>query len=136
LRGHSVGSHETDNKHGHVVCNAIKKLGYARGVTRENDGPDGRTFDGEGRLKSRSLRGPEIIDGIPCAPTREVTFHANGHLESAELAGPFASIHGILPKGTVVELDDAKRIVRVTLSEPSILATKHFSAGVAIAFPQ
>ena len=105
-------------------------------MTRENDGPDGRTFDGEGRLKSRSLRGPEIIDGIPCAPTREVTFHANGHIESAELAGPFASTHGILPRGTVVELDDAKRIVRVTLSEPAMLATKHFSAGVAIAFPQ
>jgi hypothetical protein len=105
-------------------------------VSRENDGPDGRTFDADGRLKSRSLRAAETIDGIPCAPTREVTFHANGRLETAELAGPFASVHGILPKGTVVELDDARRIVRVTLSEPAVLATKHFSAGVAIAFPQ
>lgn len=98
--------------------------------------PDGRTFDGEGRLKSRSLRSPEVIDGIPCSPSRPVTFHANGRIESAELAGPFASQHGILPKGTFVELDDAKRILRVTLSEPATLATKNFAAGVAIAFPQ
>lgn len=98
--------------------------------------PDGRTFDAEGRLASRSLRQPETIDGIPCSPNRPVTFHANGRIESAELAGPFASVHGILPRGSFVELDDAKRIVRVTLSEPAMLATKHFSSGVAIAFPQ
>ena len=98
--------------------------------------PDGRTFDAEGRLKSRSLRAPEVIDAIPCSPNRAVTFHANGRIESAELAGPFASVHGILPRGSVVELDDALRIVRVTLSEPATLATKNFPAGVAIAFPQ
>lgn len=98
--------------------------------------PDGRSFDAEGRLKSRSLRQVESIDGIPCSPNRPVTFHANGRIESAELAGPFASVHGILPRGTFIELDDAKRIVRVTLSEPATLATKNFAAGVAIAFPQ
>ena len=98
--------------------------------------PDGRTFDAEGRLASRSLRQTETIDGIPCSPNRPVTFHANGRIESAELAGPFASQHGILPRGSFVELDDSKRIVRVTLSEPAMLATKHFSSGVAIAFPQ
>lgn len=98
--------------------------------------PDGRTFDADGRLRGRSLRAPETIDGIPCAASRQVTFHANGRVESAELAGPLASAHGILPKGTVVELDDAARIVRVTLSEPATLATKNFAAGVAIAFPQ
>jgi hypothetical protein len=98
--------------------------------------PDGRTYDAEGRIKSRSLRTVESIDGIPCSPNRPVTFHANGRIESAELAGPFASAHGILPRGSFVELDDAKRIVRVTLSEPAVLATRNFSAGVAIAFPQ
>ena len=98
--------------------------------------PDGRTFDAEGRLRSRSLRAPETIDGIPCAPAKPVTFHANGRVESADLAGPFASPHGILPRGSFVELDDARRIVRVTLSEPATLATKNFAAGVAIAFPQ
>lgn len=98
--------------------------------------PDGRTFDAEGRLRSRSLRAPETIDGIPCSPEKPVTFHANGRVESAELAGPFASPHGILPRGSFVELDDARRIVRVTLSEPATLATKNFAAGVAIAFPQ
>lgn len=102
---------------------------------RSNE-PDGRRFDADGRLRGRSLRSPENIDGIPCAPAREVTFHANGRLESAELAGPFASTHGILPRGTVVELDDAQRIVRVTLSEPATLATKNFPAGVPISFPQ
>jgi hypothetical protein len=101
----------------------------------ENE-PDGRTFDADGRLRGRSLRTIETIDGIPCAPNRQVLFHANGRLESAELAGPFASKHGVLPKGTVVELDDSGRIARVTLSEPATLATKNFSAGVAIAFPQ
>ena len=97
---------------------------------------DGRTFDADGRLRGRSLRRIEIIDGIPCSPARQVTFHANGRLESAELAGPFASKHGILPRGSLVELDDANRIVRVTLSEPATLATKNFSAGIAISFPQ
>jgi hypothetical protein len=82
------------------------------------------------------LRHVETIDGVPCSPNRPVTFHANGRIESAELAGPFASAHGILPRGPFVELDDAKRIARVTLSEPAMLATKHFSSGVAIAFPQ
>jgi hypothetical protein len=108
---------------------------YLRRVTTEKE-PDGRTFDPEGRLKSRSLRTVETIEGLPCSPNRPVTFHANGRVESAELAGPYASAHGILPRGSFVELDDAKRIVRVTLSEPAMLATKHFSAGVAIAFPQ
>lgn len=102
---------------------------------RESE-PDGRTFDADGRLRGRSLRSSETIGAIPCAPARPVLFHANGQVESAELAGPIASPHGILPRGTFVELDDAGRIVRVTLSEPATLATKNFPAGVAIAFPQ
>jgi hypothetical protein len=117
------------------MLNRARKRGNFSPVNTERE-PDGRTFDGEGRLKSRSLRQAETIDGIPCSPNRPVTFHANGRIESAELAGPFASVHGILPRGTFVELDDSKRIVRVTLSEPATLATKNFASGVAIAFPQ
>ncbi len=93
-----------------------------------------RGFDSEGRLRSRRLSSPETIDGIPCSNTERVRFHASGKLEHAELGGPFASPHGLLPKGTLVNFDENGRLTGAFLREAAALSGKEFPANSAVSF--